>query len=47
MDKTKLNYFDNILSGKMYSYILSHHFTESNDNKNIRKEQHTEGQTQQ
>jgi hypothetical protein len=35
MDKTKLNYFDNILNGKRYSYILSQHFIDSTDNKTL------------
>jgi len=35
MDKTKLNYFDNILNGKMYSYILSQHFIDSTNNKTL------------
>jgi len=41
-----LNYFDNILNGKMYSYILSQHFIDSNDNKileqnSIQKSRHS------
>jgi hypothetical protein len=37
MDKTKLNYFDNILNGKRYSYILSQHFIDSTDNKTFKE----------
>jgi hypothetical protein len=45
MDEAKLDYSDNILNGKMYSYILSQHFIDSNDNKileqnSIQKDRH-------